>query len=621
MKKDIKVIFLITIFTILLFGNTVFASGDDGDPQEGRAMGYTAEEQDDGGDSGIMLFSTKTLTSVSPFTESTYTHSSVYEDTNIRNGIDVSSWNGDINWDKVAADGVEFVMIRAGYRTYGSGVIYADSNFETNIKGALDAGLKVGVYIFSQAITKTEALEEAEFILNKISGYDVTLPIVFDFEYASSSSGNTGRLYNANLSVSQATEICKKFAAAVEAEGYRAMIYANQSMLTNGVDADTLALNYAVWLANYTTKTSYLGDYDMWQYSSSGSVSGISGNVDCNFWYDDGTLEREKVPSTKISLNVTSKSLMVGKAFTLKATLSPSSTTDNISFSSSKPYVAYVNAAGYVKAVSKGVTTITVTTTSGLTKKCKVIVNEDLSNYEITSISNQEYTGSAIKPTVTVQRTKKIATSAKTTANLSMRSGPSTSYGKITTIPKGTKVTVLGSITVDDMVWYAVSAKVSGTTYKGYCSSSYLTVTKTYKTLTKNTHYTVKYTNNKKVGKATVTVTGIDGGTASGTLKKTFKICPKKITSIKTVSVSKTAAKIKWSKKTSGSGYQIYRKKGSSGTYKLIKTIKKNTTVTYKNTGLAKNTTYYYKVRTYKVVDGKYYYGAFSKALKVTTKK
>lgn len=619
MKKIFKILFLTALFTMFLSVSTVFADDADGDPQAGRAMGYTAYEDND--ESGIMLFSSSSFTSVSPFTGSTYTHSSVFADTDLRNGIDVSSWNGDIDWSKVAADGVEFVIIRVGYRTYGSGVICADDNFTSNIEGALNAGLKVGVYIFTQAITKTEALEEAEYVLDKISGYDITLPVVFDFEYASSSSGNTGRLYNANLSVSQATAICSKFAAAVEAEGYRAMIYANKSMLTSGLDADSLALNYAVWLANYTTSTTYSGSYDMWQYSSSGSVSGISGNVDCNFWYDDGTLEREKVASTKITLNATSKTLMVGKGFTLKATLSPSDTTDNVAFSSNKPYVAYVNSSGYVKAVSKGTATITVTTTSGLTKKCKVIVNENLSNYEIVSISNQEYTGSAIKPAVTVQRTKKIATSAKTTANLNMRSGPSTSYDKIITIPKSTKVTVLGSITVDDTVWYAVSVKISGTTYKGYCSSAYLTVTKTYKTLTLNTHYTVKYSNNKKVGKATVTVTGMDGGTASGTLKKTFKICPKKITSIKTVSVSKTAVKIKWSKKTSGSGYQIYRKKGSSGSYKLIKTIKSNTTVTYKNTGLTKNTTYYYKVRTYKVVDGKYYYGAFSKALKVTTNK
>lgn len=623
MKNHFKTLFLTAIFTVLLFGNAVYAessfNGVSDDPQAGREQGYS-EETDTDELSSISLYSlTDSLKTTSAYTLKTYTHNSAFTDCDLINGIDVSYWNGDIDWDKVAADGIEYAIIRVGYRGYSSGTLVTDTCFEQNIKGALDAGIKVGVYFFTQAITKSEAKAEAKYVINAISGYDVELPIVIDYEYAADSSGNIGRLYEAKLSASAATNVCAAFCDTVEDAGYIGMVYANKSTLSNCLDADTLSDKYYIWLANYTTKTTYSGEYSFWQYSSEGTVDGIGGNVDCNFWYNDGLLVRKKIPSTKITLSVKSKSLLIGKSFTLKTTLSPSDSTDSVRFESSKPYVAYVTNSGYIKGISKGTTTITVTSTSGVTAKCKVTVNEDLSKYEILSISNRAYTGNKIKPSVTVQRQSKTATSGKTTANLNLRSGPSTGYSVLATIPSGKKVTILGTATVSGTKWYAVSVTISGVKYKGYCSGNYLKVTKTYKTLTKGTDYTVKYSNNKSIGKATVTVAGIEGK-ASGTLKTTFKIIPGKIKELKTTKVGKTTVKIKWSKRTA-TGYQIYRKTGKNGKYKLIKTIKKNSTLSFKNTGLKKNTTYYYKVRAYKVVNGKTYYGAFSKALKVTTKK
>ncbi len=215
-------------------------------------------------------------------TSDTYVHNSKFDDCVVIDGIDVSKYQAYIDWSAVKAAGVEFAIIRVGYRGTSTGVLQEDEYYQINIQGALDAGLKVGVYIFSQATTTAEAEEEADYILSRISSYNITLPVVIDYEYA---SGGTGRLYEANLSVDAATSVCNSFCAKVTAAGYTAMVYANKNMLQNHLNASAISSNYQIWLANYTTETSYSGDYDFWQYSSKGSVDGISGNVDCDFWY------------------------------------------------------------------------------------------------------------------------------------------------------------------------------------------------------------------------------------------------------------------------------------------------------------------------------------------------
>ena len=242
--------------------------GVDEDPQSSTSM--SNQEMHPGG--GTMFRSRS-------YTGGTYVHNGRYgTGYKIINGIDVSYHNRTINWNAVKSSGIDYAMIRVGYRGYGSGNLNEDVKFRENIQGALNAGLKVGVYFFSQAITRTEAVEEAEYVLKRISGYNITLPVVIDFEYA---SGNTGRLYQANLSRDKATSICRNFCRTVEEAGYKAMVYANKSMLENNLDAGNLSSMYKIWLAHYTTKTNYSGAYDVWQYTSKGSVNGVSGNVDC----------------------------------------------------------------------------------------------------------------------------------------------------------------------------------------------------------------------------------------------------------------------------------------------------------------------------------------------------
>ncbi len=277
-----KIFFSIAVFFMVLFSVNVYGaqvSVPNDDPLAGRQEGDILEgfyDVESGAHNGISLFS-----------RSGYTHASKFDGYEILRGIDVSVWQGTINWNAVKASGVDFVIIRVGYRGYGeSSTLKEDSNFRTNIQGALDADLDVGVYIYSQAITTSEAIEEAEYVLSRIEGYNITYPVVIDYEYASVNGSAGGRLYDAHLSRQTATDVCNAFCDRVANEGYRPMVYANKSMLSNNLYASQISSKYDIWLANYTTETDYEGDYTCWQYTSSGYVDGISGRVDMDFWYE-----------------------------------------------------------------------------------------------------------------------------------------------------------------------------------------------------------------------------------------------------------------------------------------------------------------------------------------------
>lgn len=196
-------------------------------------------------------------------------------------GIDVSKHNGTIDWNAVKNSGVSYVIIRCGYRGYTQGSLIIDPKFEQNIKGATAAGLKVGVYFFSQAVDEVEAVEEASFVLEAVKGYRISYPIFLDVEY-SGAAGNRGRADN--LGRAERTAICRAFCATVSSGGYTAGIYANKTWLETMIDPGQLGA-YKIWLAQYAAAPTYGGRYDLWQYKSTGKVSGISGNVDMNLSY------------------------------------------------------------------------------------------------------------------------------------------------------------------------------------------------------------------------------------------------------------------------------------------------------------------------------------------------
>lgn len=201
-------------------------------------------------------------------------------ESNIAKGIDVSKWQGNIDWKKVKASGIDYAIIRVGYRGYGSGALVEDPYFRQNIEGATKAGLKVGVYFFSQAITTAEAVEEASMAINAVKGYKLHYPIYFDTELATTNS--TGRADN--LGSGQRTDIANAFCQTVRNSGYKAGVYASKSWFQYRVNYSTLS-KYDIWLAHYTTATDFAHRYDMWQYTGTGSCPGVSGSVDLNWAY------------------------------------------------------------------------------------------------------------------------------------------------------------------------------------------------------------------------------------------------------------------------------------------------------------------------------------------------
>lgn len=193
--------------------------------------------------------------------------------------IDVSSHNGNINWEKVKEAGIKGAMIRVGYRGYGDATIVEDDCFQKNIAGAKDAGLKVGVYFFSQATTPEEAIEEAEYVTKKIWGRGVTLPVAFDMEPF---MGNERFI---NHDIKSKTEMADAFLKVISKFGYEPILYGNPTWLSNDVDISKLT-EYPVWLAHYTFSTEWPYAFRMWQFTSQGRVSGINGDVDLNLIFD-----------------------------------------------------------------------------------------------------------------------------------------------------------------------------------------------------------------------------------------------------------------------------------------------------------------------------------------------
>lgn len=195
-------------------------------------------------------------------------------------GIDVSKWNGDIDWKAVAGAGIDFAIIRVGYRGYTGGTLVEDKYFRSNIAGATKAGIKVGVYYFTQAITEAEAVEEASAAIAAVKGYHLDYPIFVDTEW--SNKDKDGRADK--LSKSQRTKVVKAFCKTVQNSGYRVGVYASKSWYKDNLYADELN-DYFIWVAQFSTECTYTGKYDMWQYTTQGSVPGIKGNVDMNVCY------------------------------------------------------------------------------------------------------------------------------------------------------------------------------------------------------------------------------------------------------------------------------------------------------------------------------------------------
>lgn len=191
-------------------------------------------------------------------------------------GIDISKHNGTVDWNAVKNAGVDFVILRCGYRGSSSGVLVEDEKFRENIKGASAAGLKIGIYFFSQAVNEMEAVEEASLTLSLIKNYKISYPVYIDVEAANGRADG--------LSASERTKVITAFCETVRDSGYTAGVYSNKNWFTEKMNTGAFG-NYRIWLAQYTETPTYTGRYDMWQYSSRGTIPGIKGDVDLNISY------------------------------------------------------------------------------------------------------------------------------------------------------------------------------------------------------------------------------------------------------------------------------------------------------------------------------------------------
>lgn len=191
-------------------------------------------------------------------------------------GIDVSKFQGTIDWNAVAADGITFAIIRCGYRGYGSGALVEDATFRRNIQGATAAGIQVGVYFYSQAIDEAEAVEEASMVLSLVQGYSLPYGVYFDTEKV---AGDTGRADG--ISAAQRTANAVAFCETIRNAGYTPGVYSYASWFYNSLNFANIS-KYRTWIAQYRDTLDFAYSYNIWQYSSQGSVSGIKGNVDMN---------------------------------------------------------------------------------------------------------------------------------------------------------------------------------------------------------------------------------------------------------------------------------------------------------------------------------------------------
>lgn len=265
------------------------------DPEYGK---YAAAQAQTYSDRGVLAAYANEggITETDKFTGMDITHNPRFNDYNRFYGIDVSMWQYNIDWQKVKEDGVDFAIIRLGYRGYGkAGDLVLDPYFKQNMAGAAAAGIDIGIYFYTQAINNAEAKAEADFVLKYLKGYDIQLPIYFDIE---SVDNDVGRLDSAGLTKKQKTELCTSFCDRIIENGYEAGVYGNKYWFNNMIDGRALATMYPIWLAHYTSSTDYDGTYSTWQFSSVAKVSGIATNVDINVDY------REKGAQTPVDVAI-----------------------------------------------------------------------------------------------------------------------------------------------------------------------------------------------------------------------------------------------------------------------------------------------------------------------------
>ena len=383
----------------------------------------------------------------------------------LEKGIDVSKWNGSINWQSVKNSGVDYVIIRAGY---GNSTV--DSQFKNYIEGAINAGLKIGVYWFSYATSAAQAKLEAQMCLNTISPYkkSINYPVFFDFEYESVSYA---RKNGVTITKSLGTQIANSFLNTVKSQGYISDIYTNKDFSSHYFSDDLLNSNN-LWVAQYNSNNTFGRPFSMWQYSEKGSVPGIKGAVDLNYtclktWNATTSSDSNNTPSIDKPSTISDKG----------------TTTDNLNFrksaSTSSSILATIPKNTSVEILDKSISgwyKVKYKNQTGYISSKYVTLNNNNSNNNSNSNSNSNNS----TPTTSDKGT--------TTDNLNFRKSASTSSSILATIPKNTSIEILDKSISG---WYKVKYK----NQTGYISSKYVTLNNNNSTSSTNKNQGVTTTN------------------------------------------------------------------------------------------------------------------------------
>ncbi|MGN0475889.1 MAG: Ig-like domain-containing protein [Ruminococcus sp.] len=347
-------------------------------------------------------------------------------------GIDVSEWNGDIDWAKVAASDVDFAIIRCGI---GDDYEYQDDKcFKKNVEGCIKNKIPFGVYIYSYALNTTMAKSEANHVLRLIKGFNLSFPVYYDLEE------------NSQTKLSKATlgNIAKTFCNAISAKGYQVGIYSNlywrNNYLTDSAFNNPLWYD---WIAQYNSYCDYTGKYTMWQCCSDGKVPGINGNVDINFWYAPPRKYTYVATTNCVILNRTSytfKRSTTNPTMKLKATVQNNLEDKTVTWNSSNDDIATVDTKGKVTAKRKGTCYITAIANDGTgnAEMCKITVQQLVTKVKLNkknvSLSKKGKTyklKATCTPTTANNRAVTWKSSKKTVATVN-------SKGKVTAMKKGT---------------------------------------------------------------------------------------------------------------------------------------------------------------------------------------
>lgn len=622
-----------------------------------------------------------TLTTGSPFTDLIYTHEDKFEGYEMFHGIDVSKWNNlsspneEIDWAACKEAGVDFAIVRVGYRKLETGELLEDPYYKQNIEGALANGISVGVYVFSEALTVKEAKEEAKFVLKCVKGYDVTFPLVMDYEggyYTYKGKDYPGRVAKAyldgTLTKDSATKIIRAFCKYIEKAGYTPMIYANSNYFLNYMNGAELGEDYPMWLARYAQSTNprqgylyYEGNYDIWQYSDVGYIGNMK--VDCNFLYknfnvktiqpqvsdqtaDTITLEWEptddalgyriyrkdpdtgkykKVGTTK-KCSFTDEVLDASTEYTYKIRAYWNIGDKNFNAKYSKVFTASTapSAVENLKVSSRTASSITLKWDAVEGAEGYVIYQYDAEEddyIDIAMIADSEKTTYKVKGLDAVSEYQFVVCAYLTYKDEQLFGDDSNELISITKPAKTEKLKV--SARTEDSLTIKWTKQDGVTGYMVYRfdmeSEKWVKIATTSKSKYKDSGLTAGKEYQYRV-RAYVEYNGKKyyGAYADSLSTITKPLAP---TALKNTERNKKSLTITWKRDKSASGYIVYRYNTETEDYEELVTLKGNKKNTYTDAGLNKKTTYEYVVVSYKNYNDKVYTSAMSESISVTTKK